>query len=113
DGVKWFPLRVPGSRSVEGAAGAVAQVVELRGWLTFVGPACYSENTNVPAKKLNRREPDWHYNLELDPAWLDHLGVKDPNVILRPGNVINWATRVAQPGDVVGHETGRLATASA
>ena len=114
DGRKWLPLRVPGSRAVRGAHGAVAQVVELRGWLTFVGDRCYSEDPAVVAPaKLNRREPDWHYNLELDPAWLAHLGVRDPNTIVRPGNVINWSTRLPQPGDALGHETGPLATRSA
>jgi hypothetical protein len=98
---------------VKGAGGAIAQIVELRGWLTFVGPRCYREPRSLPTSKLNRREPDWHYNLELDPAWLDHLGLTNPNQIVRPGNVINSATRVAQPGDAVGHETGPLATPSA
>ena len=113
DGRKWLPLRVPGSHRVRGARGVVAQIVELRGWLTFVGDRCYSENPKlVPAAKLNRREPDWHYNLELDPAWLGHLGIGDPNQIIRPGNVINWATRLAEPGDALGHETGPLATSS-
>jgi hypothetical protein len=112
DGAKRLPLRVPGSRAVKGTGGAIAQIIELRGWLTFVGPRCYSEPRSVPIAKLNKREPDWHYNLELDPTWLDHLGVKDPNLIVRPGNVINSATRVARPGDVDGHETGALATPS-
>jgi hypothetical protein len=114
DGRKWLPLRVPGSRATRGAGGAVAQVVELRGWLTFVGDRCSSENpTVVPQARLNRREPDWHYNLELDPAWLARLGVRDPNVIIRPGNVINWSARLPEPGDARGHETGPLATDSA
>jgi hypothetical protein len=94
-------------------SGSVAQVVELRGWLTFVGDRCYSENPAVvPAAKLNRREPDWHYNLELDPAWLTHLGVRNPNRIVRPGNVINWAARLPEPGNANGHETGPLVTSS-
>jgi hypothetical protein len=112
DGVKWFPLRVAGSRPVKGAHGFTAQIVELRGWLTFVADRCYSEPKALGTPS-NQREPDWHYNLELDPAWLDHLGIKDPNVIIRPGNVINWAARVPQPGDHLGHETGPLATPSA
>ena len=98
---------------MKGTGGAIAQIIELRGWLTFVGPRCYREPRSVPIAKLNKREPDWHYNLELDPTWLDHLGVKDPNLIVRPGNVINSATRVARPGDIDGHETGPLATPSA
>jgi hypothetical protein len=113
DGKKWLPLRIPGSHAAKGVNGASAQIVELRGWLTFVGDRCYSENpASVSAAKLNPREPDWHYNLELDPAWLDHLGVHDPNTIVRPGNVINSAARLAEPGDALGHETGPLATAS-
>jgi hypothetical protein len=112
DGVKWLPLRLPGTHAQKGAGGAVAQIVELRGWLTFVGSACYRESPKTTGSNVNLREPDWHYNLELDPAWLDHLGIKDPNMIVRPGNVINAATRTALPGDTVGHETGPLATAS-
>lgn len=86
------------ANAAKGAGGAIAQIIELRGRLTFVGPLCFSESTNVPFTRLNRREPDWHYNLELDPAWLDHLAVKHPNLIVRPGNVIDSATRLARPG---------------
>jgi hypothetical protein len=113
DGKKWLPLRVHGSHGVRGDNGSVAQIVELRGWLTFVGDRCYSENPNVvPVAKMNRLEPDWHYNLELDPAWLAHLGIRDPNTIIRPGNVINWSARLPEPGNALGHETGPLATGS-
>ena len=92
---------------MKGTGGAIAQIIELRGWLTFVGPRCYREPRSIPIAKLNKREPDWHYNLELDPTWLDHLGVKDPNLIVRPGNVINSATRVARPGDIDGPKPDR------
>ena len=112
DGVKWLPLALPGTHAQKGTDGSVAQIVELRRWLTFVGDQCYRENPKTTGKNVNLREPDWHYNLELDPAWLDHLGITDPNTIVRPGNVINAATRLAQPGDNLGHETGPLATPS-
>jgi hypothetical protein len=107
DGGSWLPLRVPGSRSVRGAGGRLAEVVELRGWLRFVGARC-SGDVPEPSEKLNLREPDWHYNLELDLLWLDHLGVKNPNTLIRAGNVVSFPLRTSRPGDTPGAETGAL-----
>jgi hypothetical protein len=46
-----------------------AQIAELRGWLTSTSYKIEGEDPE--------RAPEWFYDLELDPAWLDQHGV-DP-----------------------------------
>ncbi|GEM_PF-5717134 len=68
---KQVPLSVHGSKSIPGPA----QTIELRGWLTRVDMSC------------NGVDPDWHYNLAIDPKWaIDHLGIDITQLIL-PGNI--------------------------
>jgi hypothetical protein len=68
-------LNVPGAtyRPIDGYA---TYVVELRGWLRSVGDSCEGG------------DHDWHYGLELDPSWLDHLGCS-LNQIFTVGSVIS------------------------
>jgi hypothetical protein len=75
---KWWPrLDVPGLSLPNGA-----HVTELRGWI-----AATAQNPNDPAG-----EDDWHQYLEVDPAWLDRIGidwgtfVKVGDIFERPGN---------------------------
>lgn len=96
---QWLALSVPGSHAVKGARGRVAQVIELRGWLTFVGTHCYGASHTPGASPVNDREPDWPYNLQLDPTWLDHLGLRDPNRLIRAGNVVNFPLPASPPAD--------------
>jgi len=35
------------------------------------------------------RDPDWHYDLEPDPDWLDHLGLKLTDLVTA-GNILNF-----------------------
>jgi hypothetical protein len=71
---KLYPLAVPGSK-IGLSKGKEYQTVELRGWLRNVEPIC------------NYADPDWHYDLEIDPAWTDFLGI-DLNQIIKVGNLI-------------------------
>ena len=52
---------LPGTIVTSAPNGHQVCIVELRGWLRNI-PGC------------NGTDPDWHYELELDVAWLDNLG---------------------------------------
>lgn len=71
--------------------GLGAQIIELRGWLRRADRGC------------NPEDPDWHWDLVLDPIWADHLGV-DLNEIITPGsiNVFSDERLVNTPQIVVG-----------
>ena len=56
-----------------------AQVVELRGWIR----GGHDSHTNT-GEGLNPY--DWRYELELDPAWTDQMGI-DLNRLVRIGNI--------------------------
>lgn len=77
--MKKFPLPVHGAEVVR-QGGRDFYRIELRGWLRGVADHC---NSNEP------EFPDWHYELEIDPQWLDSIGVNVHEVI-RPGNLIHF-----------------------
>ena len=77
DGNKWFVrTEFPGLHIVVAPNGRTVCIAELRGWLRHVDTAC------------NPIDPDWHYTIELDPAWIDGLGIS-LETLLRPGDVIS------------------------
>jgi hypothetical protein len=73
DGVKFYPLEI-GSGTPVVSGGTRTWLVELRGWIS-VSPNC------------NARDPDWHYELEVDPDWADSVGMPLA-LLLRAGNII-------------------------
>ena len=75
DGKKWHPLPVAGSQ-IQIINGHEVRTVELRGWLRDIASEC------------NPADPDWHYILEIDPAWTDSLGI-DLNQLIKIGNIVN------------------------
>lgn len=71
--------------------GKRVYLIELRGWLTPVNgirqpPAPLGEAVD---KQCNPDDPDWHYNLEIDPRWADNAGI-NLSGLLRVTNMINW-----------------------
>jgi hypothetical protein len=77
DGNKWYVrTEFPRLHIVVAPNGRTVCIAELRGWLRSVGTGC------------NEGDPDWHYTIELDPAWIDGLGIS-LEALLRPGDVIN------------------------
>lgn len=77
----FFPIFSPGGQSylpddiITRPNGRIVELMELRGWLAAIAPDC------------NGTE-DWHYELELDPAWTDALGITDLNALYKVGNII-------------------------
>lgn len=67
---KWARSEIPGYTTPNGS-----RIVEIRGWLRGVdgGP--------------NPNDPDWHLQLEVDPAWLDHIGA-DWHTFFKVGDMI-------------------------
>ena len=77
DSSKWWVRRnLPGTLNETAPNGKSVCIVELRGWLRTVGTGC------------NGVDPDWHYDLELDPEWLDELGI-NLEALLLPGDTVN------------------------
>ncbi len=77
DGQKWqVRSGIAGATAVTAPNGKSVTIVEFRGWLVSVDGIC------------NGVDPDWHYDLELDPSWLDSLGVSLESLLL-PGDAIN------------------------
>jgi len=74
NGVKWYPLEI-GSGTAVSYGGQRTWLVELRGWITEHDTGC------------NAADPDWHYNLEIDPDWADSVGMPLTQ-LLRPGNLV-------------------------
>lgn len=75
---------------------AGAQIIELRGWLRVHNTGCFNsgpltqECINVaipPARPWGDDPPDFSYDLELDPTWLDQNGM-DINQIVRVGSLL-------------------------
>jgi hypothetical protein len=77
-GDKWQYLVVRGTQT-KTVNGAAVELIELRGWLRELNTGCYHD------------DPDWHYEFEPDPDWLDQLGLKLTDII-RPGNILNIKT---------------------
>jgi hypothetical protein len=76
EGQKWHARAgLAGTSGASGVNGKAVAIIELRGWLRVVDGGC------------NDVDPDWHYDLELDPAWLDALGLA-AEALLLPGDVI-------------------------
>jgi hypothetical protein len=72
---KWYPrLEFPHATTQTQARGRALVIIELRGWLSNVGSTCNAET-------------DWHYDLELDPAWLAQLGIS-AGAFVRPGDLL-------------------------
>lgn len=84
DGVKWYPLEI-GNGSAVAPGGKRTWLVELRGWIS-------QKDTNC-----NPYDPDWHWNLEVDPDWADSAGMPLTQ-LLRPGNMISHVSE-EQTGD--------------
>lgn len=59
--------------------GKEVRIVELRGWLRRVEGECHT-----PESDWN----DWHYDLEVDPAWTDERGI-DLARLITVGDVLN------------------------
>ena len=77
DSSKWFARTgFPRLHIVIAPNGRTVCIAELRGWLRHVDGQC------------NAKDPDWHYTIELDPAWFDGLGIS-LETLLRPGDVIS------------------------
>jgi hypothetical protein len=76
---KWWPNIVPGSTlySRTNALGYTVQSanIELRGWLNSA-----SNNSNG--------DPEFLYELELDPVWMTSIGLDDLNPVLKVGNIL-------------------------
>jgi hypothetical protein len=73
---KFFALNVASSTG-QSIGGKTLRTVELRGWLRAVGTG------------PNCEDPDWHYDMELDPDWADQKGI-DLNQVLKVGNIIEF-----------------------
>jgi hypothetical protein len=72
---KWFARTdIPNALHTT-AAGRDLTIIELRGWLVGLASEC------------NASDPDWGYQLELDPEWLSGLGVS-PSDLVRPGDLL-------------------------
>ena len=64
DSSKWYALmNVAGVTPGLASNGASVARIELRGWIRDISPNC------------NAADPDWHMDVELDPQWLDTLGL--------------------------------------
>jgi hypothetical protein len=69
---------------------AGAQIIELRGWLRIPQNEIWCHtNSNLTQACINLDEqlPDYAYDLELDPTWLDQNGM-DINEIVRVGSLL-------------------------
>jgi hypothetical protein len=73
-----------------------ATVIELRGWLT-----------DAPDSGPNGKDPDWHAALELDPAWLDHLGV-DWHSFYKLGDILGQGAPISKLDPPAGSTGGAL-----
>ena len=69
DGTKWIARSDIAQTLPATAFGRAISIIELRGWL---------RSSSSPTG-----DPDWHYDLELDPLWLAQLGVS-PSALCRP-----------------------------
>jgi hypothetical protein len=74
DGVKWYTLEIGNGTPVV-TGGKRTWLVELRGWLSQYDTGCNGD-------------PDWRYNVEVDPDWADSVGMPLTQ-LLRPGNMIS------------------------
>lgn len=73
DGTKWIARSDIAQTLPATAFGRAISIIELRGWL---------RSSSSPTG-----DPDWHYDLELDPLWLAQLGVS-PSALCRPGDLL-------------------------
>lgn len=77
----FFPIFALGGQSylpgsiITRPNGRIVELIELRGWLAEIDPHCNGSE-------------DWHYELEVDPAWTDTLGITDLNALYKVGNII-------------------------
>ena len=77
---KWPRPEVPGYSLPNGS-----HVTELRGWLR-----------HVDGRDANPDDPDWHIDLEVDPAWLDHLGA-NWQTFFKVGDILKSGFDAPQP----------------
>jgi len=88
EGQKWHPRRNLAATSIVTAPnGKEVCIGEIRGWLHTVEDKC------------NDIDPDWHYLLVIDPAWLDAVGIP-LELYLLPGDVIVNQGFSTVPGEV-------------
>jgi hypothetical protein len=85
-GTRWARTEVPGVLLPNGV-----NVVELYGWL------------REASQTGNQQDPDWHFGIEPDPAWLEHLGV-DLTTFIKVGDILHMGV------DRVGDWTAVAAT---
>lgn len=69
---------LPGTVRVK-SRGHEIRIIELRGWLREVDSYCNDDPGN---------HDDWHYQLEVDPAWTDALGI-DLTQLFTVGDVLS------------------------
>ena len=96
DSSKWWMRRnLPGTIVTSAPNGHQVCIVELRGWLRSI-PGC------------NGNDPDWQYELELDVAWLDNLGIAVEALFL-PGDPVDLQPFVTAPvnGEVSARSSAR------
>ncbi len=83
DSSKWWMRRnIPGTRIETAPNGSQVCIAEVRGWLRWIDPGC------------TRKDPDWHYQFEVDTTWLASLGISLEGFFL-PGDPIANQDRVS------------------
>lgn len=72
-----FGRRITSSTGLSGTSASL-QLVEVRGWLRSV------------ANTYNPSDPDWHFDFEIDPDWIDQLALDAGSLhkVLRLGNAL-------------------------
>ena len=76
DGRIWHARRgLAGTQGVTAPNGKPVCIGEIRGWLHSAASEC------------NADDPDWHYVLEIDPEWLDQIGLS-LDAYLLPGDIL-------------------------
>jgi len=73
---KWLPRTDLAGTTRIVSQGVEVRLIELRGWILNVSSDC------------NASDPDWDYSLEIDPSWVDALGL-DPGHLIKVGDILN------------------------
>lgn len=96
DGIAtWFArLGLPGVTQVFGINGKPLALIDFRGWLRHVGASC------------EKRDPDWHYSIEVDLDSLDEIGLGADH-LMRPGDMINLGYAASVQGEVTDRSSAR------
>lgn len=96
DGSKWWPRPdLPGVQNVVAPNGKAVSIIELRGWLRGVADVC------------NGGDPDWHYMLEVDIDWLDHLGLNAEALLLPGDSLSNESDAASVQSEVLARSSTR------